>query len=119
MPIGLPMRELIFGLIRLSEPATGCCVKVEGIFMLLILVFVWLFVLVFGCRILPRIELAKFPELILPVVGLRRFALTLGRDVVERLDVILVELRLGWLTTGALVVLFLIMELEFLDLTEG
>jgi len=55
----------------------------------------------------------------LPVVCLRTFEFIVGREDVGRLDVILVELRLGRLTIGALGELFRITGLEFLGLAEG
>ena len=53
VPIGLPMRELILELIRLLEPATGCCATLEGILILPMRVFIRLFELVVvDCRVL-------------------------------------------------------------------
>jgi hypothetical protein len=83
-------------------------------------VFIWLFTLVFvDCRDLPKIELAELLEFILPIDGLLTFEFIVGRGDVGRLDVILVELRLGWLITGVLVELFRITDLGAVDLTDG
>jgi hypothetical protein len=59
------------------------------------------------------------PELILPVVCLRTFEFIVGREDVGRLDVILVEFRLGCLTIGALEELFRITGLDAVDLADG
>lgn len=119
VPIGLPMRELLLELIRLFELTTGCCVTFEGIQILLIRVFVRLFEFVVDCLDLPRIADAEFLEFILPDAGLLRFELIVGREDVERLDVILVELGLGRLTLGVLAVLFRLTERGLLGLAEG
>ena len=71
------------------------------------------------CRDLPGNELVELLEFILPVVCLRTFVFIVGREDVGRLGVILVELRLGWLITGALAELFRITGLGAVDLVEG
>ena len=126
VPIGLPMRELLLELIRLFELTAGCCVTVEGrvLFILPIRVLVRL-VELNVCRLVHVLPVvADLLEPILLDVGLRTFELVLGREAVERLDVILVELRLGvvllgWRTLGVLAGLLRLTELELPCLAEG
>jgi hypothetical protein len=111
VPIELPTRELIVGLIRLLELTAGCLVVVDGRVITRLVEFV-------GCRETVKFERDEFPVSILTEAGFRVIVLVLFCVGLIRLVVILVEVLPGIviLDRGTLIVLGLIFRFILLDL---
>jgi hypothetical protein len=110
-PIGFPMRELMFELIRLFELTAGCLVAVEDRVFDLLVEFN-------GCSDLMELERVELLVFMLIMVGLRVFWLVVVLGGVALLVVTFVELLLRWLILGVLTGLLRFVELELLDLAR-